>query len=332
MILDPGFDLNLRPMKYPSLYDMYKKSIENNWTPEEVDFTADLPHLKYKLNDSERHMIQRLVAFFATGDTIVANNLVLNLYRHVNSPEARLYYARQLFEESVHVDFYMKLVEAYIPNEEDRIAAFRAVENIPSIKKKAEFAFKWIDETASMDQIRSNEDKKKFLRLLITFAAAIEGIFFMGAFSYVYYLRNKGFLPALGEGTNWVFRDESMHMNFAYEIVDIIRREQPELFTPELEVDIRAMLAEAIECEMLFAQDSLQFGVLGFTEPDMLTFLQFSADQRLLRLGYRKQYNVENPFDFMSLQELQPLTNFFEKRVAEYKSVTTGSVAFDEEF
>lgn len=332
MILDPGFDLNLRPMKYPLLYERYKSSIENNWTVEEVDFTADLPHLKYKLTPAETHMIQRLVAFFATGDTIVANNLVLNLYKHVNSPEARLYYSRQLFEESIHVDFYMKLVEAYIPTEEERIAAFRAVETIPSVKKKAEFAFKWIDDAAAMDQIRTNEDKKKFLLLLITFACAIEGIFFMGAFAYVYYLRNKGLLPALGEGTNWVFRDETMHMIFAFDIVDIVRNEQPELFTVELEANVREMMDDAIDCEMGFAADALQLGVLGFTEPDMLTFLRFSADQRLQRLGYAKGYNVQNPFDFMSLQELQPLTNFFEKRVAEYSAVTTGTVSFDDEF
>jgi ribonucleoside-diphosphate reductase beta chain len=154
----------------------------------------------------------------------------------------------------------------------------------------------------------------------------------MGAFAYVYFLRNKGLLPALGEGTNWVFRDESMHMDFAYGVVDIVRKEQPELFTKELEADVREMLADAIEAEVAFSQDTLQLGVLGMNEVDMRQFLEFSADQRLMRLGYKTEYDVENPYDFMALQELQPLTNFFEKRVTEYQSGTTGKVSFDEEF
>jgi ribonucleoside-diphosphate reductase beta chain len=334
MILDShnGMELTLRPMKYPQFYDYYKNAIKNTWTVEEVKLGRDLHDLKYKLAEGERHMVSRLVAFFATGDEIVSNNLVLNLYKHVNSPEARLYYSRQLFEESVHVDQYLKLVEEYIPDEAERRAAFNAVNDIPAIKRKAEFCQKWIDSMLDVDIIRTNEDKRKFLMVLITFAAAVEGLFFMGAFAYVYYLRSRGLLPGLGEATNWIFRDESMHMDVAFLVVDTVRQEQPELFTDELEVQVREMLAEAISVEMDFADDTLDFGILGFTKNDMRQFLQFCADLRLTRLGYAKQYNVTNPFGFMTLQEVQSLTNFFEKTVAEYQSGITGDVAFDEEF
>src|SRR5277367_2010759 len=145
MILDPGFDLTLRPMKYPVFYEQYKAAIKNTWTVEEVDFSTDLADLKERMTLAEQHLINRLVAFFATGDSIVGNNLVLNLYKHINSPEARMYLSRQLFEEAVHVDFYLTLLDTYIPDQKEREQAFSAIDNIPSIKKKGEFCFKWID-------------------------------------------------------------------------------------------------------------------------------------------------------------------------------------------
>ena len=144
MILDPGFNLTLRPMKYPGFYEMYKTGIKNTWTVEEVDFSTDVTDLRQKMNPAEQHLIKRLVAFFATGDSIVGNNLVLNLYKHINSPEARMYLSRQLYEEAVHVQFYLTLLDTYIPDSNERAAAFSAVENIESIKHKADFCFKWI--------------------------------------------------------------------------------------------------------------------------------------------------------------------------------------------
>src|SRR6201984_3413949 len=144
-ILDPALSLTLRPMRYPVFFDMFRDGIKNTWTVEEVDFQTDLVDLKQRLSPAEVHLIQRLVAFFATGDSIVSNNLVLNLYKHVNSPEARLYLSRQLFEEAVHVQFYLTLLDNYVPDPDERAAAFAAVENISSIRKKAEFCFRWID-------------------------------------------------------------------------------------------------------------------------------------------------------------------------------------------
>src|ERR1700683_53621 len=174
MILDPGFDLTLRPMKYPVFYEQYKAAIKNTWTVEEVDFSTDLADLRERMTPAEQHLIQRLVAFFATGDSIVSNNLVLNLYRHINSPEARLYLSRQLFEEAVHVQFYLTLLDNYVPDPDERAAAFAAVENIPSISKKADFCMKWMDSIQELDQLETREHRRQFLLNLVCFAGCIE--------------------------------------------------------------------------------------------------------------------------------------------------------------
>src|ERR1700712_3587788 len=151
MILDPGFNLTLRPMRYPVFFEMYKNAIKNTWTVDEVDFSNDIVDLQKKLSSAERFLINRLVAFFATGDSIVGNNLVVNLYKHVNSPEARLYLSRQLYEEALHVQFYLTLLDTYVTDPQERADAFSAVETIPSIRKKAEFCFKWINSINELD-------------------------------------------------------------------------------------------------------------------------------------------------------------------------------------
>src|SRR6266436_164460 len=161
MILDPGFNLTLRPMAYPAFYEQYRKAIKNTWTVEEVDLFSDIADLNQRLTPAERHLINRLVAFFATGDSIVANNLVLNLYKHVNSPEARVYLSRQLFEEALHVEFYLTLLDTYIPDLGDREKAFAAIQNIPSIRQKADFCFQWIDSIHQLNEIRSKEDRRR---------------------------------------------------------------------------------------------------------------------------------------------------------------------------
>src|SRR5689334_20453741 len=171
MLLDPGFNLTLRPMKYPDFYEMYRNAIKNTWTVEEVDFSTDVNDLRNKMTPSERHMINRLVAFFATGDSIVSNNLVLNLYKHINSPEARMYLSRQLYEEAVHVQFYLTLLDTYLPDPEDRAAAFDAVEEIPSIREKAQFCFQWMDSVEKIERLETKADRRRFLLNLICFAA-----------------------------------------------------------------------------------------------------------------------------------------------------------------
>lgn len=332
MLLDPGLNLTLRPMKYPKFFEMYKSAIKNTWTVEEVDFQHDLSDLRSKLTPAERHLINRLVAFFATGDTIVSNNLVLNLYKHVNSPEARLYLSRQLYEEALHVEFYLTLLDSYLPDPKEREKAFAAVENIPSIKKKAEFMFKWIDSIYNLDQADTVEKRREFLKNLICFAACIEGLFFFAAFAYVYFLRSKGLLNGLAGGTNWVFRDESCHIAFANEVIRVAREEEPHLWDAQMEADVVAMLKEAVECEMAFAEDVLSFGVAGLSARDMRTYLQFIADQRLAAFGMKPIYGSKMPFSFMELQDVQELANFFERRVSAYQVGVTGEVAFSESF
>jgi ribonucleoside-diphosphate reductase beta chain len=332
MILDPGFDLTLRPMKYPVFYDMYKTGIKNTWTVEEVDFSTDVTDLRQKMNPAEQHLIKRLVAFFATGDSIVGNNLVLNLYKHINSPEARMYLSRQLYEEAVHVQFYLTLLDTYIPDPNERAAAFSAVENIPSIKAKADFCFKWIDSINEMDSIQSEADMKNFLLNLSCFACCIEGMFFFAAFAYVYFLRSRGLLQGLATGTNWVFRDESAHIDFALEVINTVRRERPHLFDADYEARVKEMIRDAVECEALFAEDTLGGGVSGMSIPSMRQYLQYIADRRLVSLGIQPIYGSKNPFDFMELQDVQELTNFFERRVSAYQTAVSGEVGFADDF
>ncbi len=332
MILDPGFDLTLRPMKYPVFYEMYKDAIKNTWNVDEVDFSKDVSDLKNKMTPAERHLISRLVAFFATGDSIVGNNLVLNLYKHVNSPEARLYLSRQLFEEALHVQFYLTLLDTYIPDHAERAQAFSAIDNIPSIKKKAEFCFKWMDSINDLNEINTVEDRRKFLMNMICFATCIEGLFFFGAFAYVYYLRSKGLLDGLASGTNWVFRDESCHINFALEVVQTARKEDPEIFTPQMNDMITLMLEEAVDCEMAFAEDVLKEGIAGLSMKDMRTYLESVADARLEALNIPRRFGSKNPFSFMELQDVQELTNFFERKVSAYQVGVTGDVSFEEDF
>jgi ribonucleoside-diphosphate reductase beta chain len=331
MLLDPGMDLTLRPMRYPAFYDRFRDAIKNTWTVEEVDLHSDLADLG-RLSAAEQHLVSRLVAFFATGDTIVANNLVLNLYQHVNSPEGRLYLSRQLFEEAVHVQFYLTLLDTYVPDEAERALAFAAVENIPSIARKAEFCFRWINSIFELRELRTAADRRAFLLNLICFAACIEGLFFYGAFAYVYFLRSRGLLNGLASGTNWVFRDESMHMAFAFDVVDTVRAQEPGLFDAELASQVRDMLAEAVECEAQFARDLLGQGVAGLSLADMRGYLEHVADRRLMRLGMEPLYGAANPLQFMELQDVQELSNFFERRVSAYQVAVSGKVTFDEDF
>ena len=319
-------------MRYSHFYEMYKNAIKNTWTVEEVDFSMDVTDLRSKMTPAERHLINRLVAFFATGDSIVSNNLVLNLYKHINAPEARMYLSRQLFEEALHVQFYLTLLDTYIPDHAEREAAFAAVENIPSIRKKAEFCLKWIDSINELDRLETKEDRRRFILNLICFAACIEGLFFFAAFAYVYFLRSKGLLHGLASGTNWVFRDESCHMNFALDVVKQVRKEEPDLFDADMERQIVEMLDEAVECEVQFAEDILSGGVPGLSAANMRQYLEFIADQRLMMLGIPKVYGAKNPFSFMDLQDVQELTNFFERRVSAYQVAVAGDVVFNEVF
>lgn len=331
-LLDPGLCLTLRPMAYPVFFEMYRAAIKNTWTVEEVDFSTDVADLRGRMSPAERHLVQRLVAFFATGDAIVANNVVLSLYRHINAPEARMYLSRQLYEEALHVQFYLTLLDTYVPDPDERHRAFAAIETIPSIRRKAEFCMRWLDSLQGTERLEDREQRRRFVLNLICFAACVEGLFFFGAFAYVYFLRSRGLLHGLAAGTNWVFRDESAHMRFAFEVVSTIRREEPELFDASLEAEVQAMIAEAIDCETQFAEDLVGGGVAGLSVGDIRQYLEFCADQRLATLGMTRRYGVKNPLAFMELQDVQEVANFFERRVSAYQVGVTGQVVLDAAF
>jgi ribonucleoside-diphosphate reductase beta chain len=331
-LLDPGLCLTLRPLAYPAFFEMYRAAIKNTWTVEEVDFSTDLGDLSGKMTGAERHLVERLVAFFATGDSIVANNLVLNLYRHLNAPEARMYLSRQLYEEALHVQFYLTLLDTYVPDPDERARAFAAVENIPSIRQKAAFCLRWLDSIQRLPRLDRRDERRQFLLNLICFAGCVEGLFFFGAFAYVYFLRSRGLLHGLAAGTNWVFRDESAHMAFAFEAVQTIRREEPELFDAETARAVAAMFEEAIACETQFAEDLLGGGVVGLSVGQIRGYLQYCADQRLATLGLPKLYGARNPLAFMDLQDVQEVTNFFERRVSAYQVGVAGEVVLDAAF
>jgi ribonucleoside-diphosphate reductase beta chain len=332
MLLDPGMRLTLRPMAYPAFYEMYRAAIKNTWTVEEVDFSTDVGDLRSKLSPADRHLVSRLVAFFATGDTIVANNLVINLYRHINAPEARLYLSRQLFEEALHVQFYLTLLDTYVPDPTARAEAFAAVDNIPSIRQKAAFCLRWIDSIQELSAVRTRAERRRFLQNLLAFGACVEGLFFFAAFAYVYFLRSRGLLHGLAGGTNWVFRDESAHMAFAFEVARVARQEEPELWDDDMGAAVTAMVTEAVDCETQFAKDLLAGGVAGLSLRDMRQYLEFVADRRLVQLGLAPRFNARNPLSFMDLQDVQEVANFFERRVSAYQVGVSGEVTFDAAF
>lgn len=335
MILDTDLDLTLRPMKYPQFFQAYKDSIKNIWTTDELDFSIDFEHIRDRLSAAEVHLIKRLVAFFATADNLVAHNLVLNFYKHVNSPEYRMFLGKQLFDEMLHVETYLLLVDNYVSDISERKAAFDAYQTIDSIKLKADFCFKYMDSINHLDRLDTSEKKRQFVENLICFAACVEGLFFFGSFAYVYFLRNKGLLPGLATATNWVFRDETAHIEVAMQVISVVRQEYPELFDSTMEQKVEAMIEEAIQVEMAFCKDMLCFGISGLSEVLMHQYLKYVADQRFVQMGMRRRYNANNPFPFMVLQDLQPLTNFFEKRVTEYQKgydIKKESVVFDESF
>jgi ribonucleoside-diphosphate reductase beta chain len=335
MILSPELNLTLRPMQYPHFFKLYKDSIKNIWTTEEIDFSVDYEHLRDKLTPEEAHLIKRLVAFFATADNLVAHNLVLNLYKHINSPEFRMFLGKQLFDEMLHVETYLLLVDNYLPDLAERTEAFNAYQTIPSVKVKADFCFKYMDSIDQLDKLDTDTKRRQFIENLVCFAACVEGLFFFGSFAYVYFLRSKGLLPGLATATNWVFRDETMHIEAAMAALAAIRLEYPHLFDASFEKKVYQMIEEAISVEMQFCEDVLSQGVSGLSPVLMKEYLCYCADQRLVQLGMKKQYMARNPFPFMVLQDVQPLTNFFEKRVTEYQKgfgANRDAVVFDEAF
>ncbi|WP_024741096.1 ribonucleotide-diphosphate reductase subunit beta [Tenacibaculum maritimum] len=305
------------PIQHNDLWEWYKKQQACFWTAEEIDLHQDLTDWNSKLSDDERYFIKHILAFFAASDGIVNENLAENFVNEVQYSEAKFFYGFQIMMENIHSETYSLLIDTYVKNEEEKDRLFRAIEVFPAIKKKADWALKWIESDS-------------FSERLIAFAA-VEGIFFSGAFCSIFWLKKRGLLPGLTFSNELISRDEGMHCDFAVHlhnnhIVNKVSKER-----------IREIIVNALAIEREFITESLPVSLIGMNAKLMTQYLEFVTDRLLLEFGCEKEYNATNPFDFMEMISLEGKTNFFEKRVSEYqkagvKSGGTGSISFDADF
>lgn len=290
------------PIKHQDIWESYKTSEHLFWTAEEIDLSQDLTDWSDKLNEDERHYVKMVLAFFASSDGIVNQNLAQNFVNEVQYPEAMFYYGFQIMMENIHSETYSLLIDTYIKDETEKNKLFNALELIPSIKKKADWAIKWID-------------SPNFVERLVAFAA-VEGIFFSGAFCSIFWLKKRGLMPGLSFSNELISRDEGMHCQFA----TLLYRKH--IINKLSEERVKEIICEAVEIEKEFISESLPVSLIGMNANLMKQYIEFVADYWLVELGCSKHYNSVNPFDFMDMLSLQGKSNFFEKRVGEYKKAT----------
>lgn len=290
----------LFPIKYHEIWQMYKKAEASFWTAEEIDLSKDLHDWDKRLNDDERFFISHVLAFFAASDGIVNENLLERFSNEVQVPEARCFYGFQIMMENIHSETYSLLIETYIRDPAQRTFLFDAIETIPSIKLKAEWALRWIA-----------DERSTFAERLVAFAA-VEGIFFSGSFASIFWLKKRGLMPGLTFSNELISRDEGLHTDFACLLFSHLRKK------PSKET-IQAIIVEAVSIEQDFLTSSLPCPLLGINARLMKQYIEFVADRLLVALGNNKYYNATNPFDFMENISLQGKTNFFEKRVSDYQ-------------
>ncbi|KII95245.1 hypothetical protein PLICRDRAFT_98618 [Plicaturopsis crispa FD-325 SS-3] len=289
----------LFPIQYHEIWNMYKKAEASFWTAEEIDLSHDLPDWQYKLNDNERHFISHILAFFAASDGIVNENLVERFSSEVQAAEARCFYGFQIMMENVHSETYSLLIDAYIKDPRQRDYLFDAVETIPCVKRKSDWALRWI-----------SDERSTFAERLVAFAA-VEGIFFSGSFASIFWLKKRGLMPGLTYSNELISRDEGMHTDFACLLfAHLKRRPHPDT--------VRRIITDAVVIEQDFLTDALPVNLIGMNVQSMCQYIEFVADRLLVSLGNDKVYGSANPFDFMDMISLQGKTNFFEKRVSEY--------------
>ncbi|KAL4075954.1 ribonucleotide reductase [Scleroderma yunnanense] len=289
----------LFPIQYHEIWQMYKKAEASFWTAEEMDLSKDLHDWKNRLNDNERHFVSHVLAFFAASDGIVNENLVERFSNEVQVAEARCFYGFQIMMENIHSETYSLLIDTYIKDAAEREYLFDAIETIPCIKRKAEWALTWI-----------SDQRSTFAERLVAFAA-VEGIFFSGSFASIFWLKKRGLMPGLTFSNELISRDEGMHTDFACLLFSHLkRRPHPDI--------VRKIITEAVEIEQEFLTDALPVGLIGMNAKLMCQYIEFVADRLLVSLGNDKMYDVTNPFDFMDMISLQGKTNFFEKRVSDY--------------
>ncbi|KAF2746002.1 ribonucleoside-diphosphate reductase-like protein subunit M2 [Sporormia fimetaria CBS 119925] len=290
----------LFPIKHHDIWQMYKKAEASFWTAEEIDLSKDLHDWNKRLNDDERFFISHVLAFFAASDGIVNENLVERFSGEVQVPEARCFYGFQIMMENIHSETYSLLIDTYISEPKQRTYLFNAIDNIPCIRKKADWALRWISDKNST-----------FANRLVAFAA-VEGIFFSGSFASIFWLKKRGLMPGLTFSNELISRDEGMHTDFACLLFSHLNNR------PSDEA-VRAIITEAVEIEQEFLTEALPCALLGMNATLMCQYIEFVADRLLLALGNRKVYNATNPFDFMENISLAGKTNFFEKRVGDYQ-------------
>jgi ribonucleoside-diphosphate reductase beta chain len=304
------------PIKYPAIWEMYKKAEASFWTAEEIDLSDDMKHWE-SLNPGEKHFISHILAFFAASDGIVNENLAVNFMSEVQLPEARCFYGFQIMMENIHSETYALLIDTYIkdPAEKDRL--FHAIETVPCVGKKAEWALKWINNGT-------------FAERLIAFAA-VEGIFFSGSFCSIFWLKKRGLMPGLTFSNELISRDEGSHCEFACLLYRMLENK----LSKEAATKI---ITDAVEIEKEFVSDALPVSLIGMNAKMMGQYIEFVADRWLDELGYDKVYGASNPFDFMEMISLQGKTNFFEKRVGDYQksgvmnSAESKAFSLDEDF
>ncbi|RXW21956.1 hypothetical protein EST38_g3894 [Candolleomyces aberdarensis] len=289
----------LFPIQYHEIWQMYKKAEASFWTAEEMDLSKDLYDWNSRLNDNERHFISHVLAFFAASDGIVNENLVERFSNEVQAAEARCFYGFQIMMENIHSETYSLLIDTYIKDAAQREYLFDAVDTIPCIKKKADWALRWI-----------SDKKSTFAERLIAFAA-VEGIFFSGSFASIFWLKKRGLMPGLTFSNELISRDEGMHTDFACLLFGHLKRR------PHPDV-VKHIITEAVAIEQEFLTDALPVKLIGMNSDLMCQYIEFVADRLLVALGNDKVYSSTNPFDFMDLISLQGKTNFFEKRVSDY--------------
>ena len=287
----------LLPIKYPAIWEMYKKSEASFWTSEEIDLSDDQKHWD-NLNSGERHFISHILAFFSASDGIVNENLAVNFMSEVQLPEARCFYGFQIMMENIHAETYALLIDTYIKDPEEKDRLFHAIDTVPCVKKKAEWALRWIE-------------GGNFAERLVAFAA-VEGIFFSGSFCSIFWLKKRGLMPGLTFSNELISRDEGMHCEFACLLYSMLENK----LTEEA---VHGIIKDAVEIEKEFITDALPVALIGMNAKLMSQYIEFVADRWVSELGYTKIYNATNPFDFMEMISLQGKTNFFEKRVAEYQ-------------
>lgn len=309
ILIENPYRFVLFPIEHPDIWKLYKQQEACIWTAEEIDLAQDINDWENKLNSDEQHFVKHVLAFFAASDGIVNENIAQNFVNEVQYTEAKMFYGFQIMMENIHSETYSLLIDSYIKDKEEQLRLFHAVDTIPAIMKKAEWAVKWISSAS-------------FTERLIAFAA-VEGIFFSGSFCSIFWLKKRGLMPGLTFSNELISRDEGLHCMFACLL------HTKHIQNKVTEERIKEIICEAVEIEKEFITDSLPVALIGMNAKLMQQYIEYVADFWLTELGCSKVFGVENPFDFMEMLSLQNKSNFFEKRVSEYQKASDKAIDFD---